>query len=198
MPATVFPFSVPPRATCCNGGSLPDTRDCSSGLVYRASITPKSARSFDARAAQIRCAQTGDSPTTPGQTLVKLTHRRSLIGTHPSSDDMCFVVILSAHRHACQAPQHRDLSDMRERIGYRSLEELFGRFVHRLLRSQICFECLKSRKETPDFGIPWKRIRITPLLLALRDRKSPLHQVTDMCENLARTARLIRYSKLSK
>ena len=198
MPATLLPFSIAPGAACSNGGTLPDPRDCSSGLVYRASIAAKSARSFDARTDQVRRCQTGDSPTTPRQTLVKLTHRGSLILAHSPSDDMRFMVILPAHRRACQAPQHGDLSDVRERIRYRSLEELLGRFVERLIRSQICFECLQSRKETQDFRVPSKRIGIAPLLLALRDREAPIHQVTDMCENLAGAARLLRRSKLTE
>jgi len=50
------------------------------------------------------------------------------------------MVILSAHRRARQATQHRDLSDVRECIGYRSLEKLLGRFVQRLIGGQIDFD----------------------------------------------------------
>ena len=53
---------------------------------------------------------------------LELPHRRCLINAHASRDDVRLVVILSAHGRACQAAQHRDLADMRERIGYRTLE----------------------------------------------------------------------------
>ena len=159
VPETLLQVSLAPGAACSNSGTLPSPRNRASGLVCGTSITPKSAGSFDGRTVKARRAQAGDGPTTAGQalSLVELPNRHSLIGAHSSGDDVCLMIVLSAHRRPGQAPQHRNLPDVRERIGYRSLEKLLSRFMQRLIRSQISFECFQSRKETPDFGAPGKR-----------------------------------------
>jgi hypothetical protein len=79
-----------------------------------------------------------------------------LIGAHSSCDNLRLVVILSAHRQACQAAQHRDLADVREGIGYRALEKLLRGLVQRIAGGQIGIECFNDRKEALDFRVPRK------------------------------------------
>jgi hypothetical protein len=80
-----------------------------------------------------------------------------LVGAHATCNNLRLMVILSAHRRACQAPLHRDLADVRERISYRSLEKFFRGIMQRVAGGQVGIECFKSCKETPDLRIPWER-----------------------------------------
>ena len=92
----------------------------------------------------------------PALRSVKFTNRSGsgLVNNYSSPDDARLIVILSAHRRACQAAQHRDLADVRKRICYRPLEKLLRRLVKRLIGSQVGIECFDGCKETPEFRFP--------------------------------------------
>ncbi len=100
--------------------------------------------------------------------LTEFVHRRGLIGAHGPDRDLRDVIIFRAHRRTRQPPQHRDLSDMRKRIGDGRLKQLLGRRVKRAVRSQIVIQRLQRGKEAVHFLGPGKRRRIVPLLLAAR------------------------------
>ena len=55
---------------------------------------------------------------------VEFVARGFLIRTNAASGDLRSEITLSAHRTATHAAQHRDLADMRQRIGERTLDQL--------------------------------------------------------------------------
>src|SRR3954468_15997355 len=84
----------------------------------------------------------------------KLPVRRRLLRTDPAGDDVGAVVVLAAHRSASEPPEQRQLADMGERVGNRTLEDPLGRRGHRGVRCEVRIEPLKGVEKARDFTIP--------------------------------------------
>jgi hypothetical protein len=70
--------------------------------------------------------------------------------SHAARGDVGFVVILRANWSSGQAAQDRNLTDVRQRVGKRTLEQLLGRTVERLLRREVGIEPREPVEEARD------------------------------------------------
>src|SRR5262249_4844346 len=102
----------------------------------------------------------------------------------PAGDDVGAGVVLGLDFRAGQAAQHRELADVRQRVGDRALEDALGWDGERRLRRQVVVEALHGREKAFDLAVPFERRRIVPRLGALRLRQRPVEQIADVREDL--------------
>src|SRR5258705_2335842 len=107
-------------------------------------------------------------------TLVELPARRRLLGADASGHDLGARIVFALHVRAGKPPQHRELADMRERVGDRTLKELLRRRSQRRVRREIIVEPPQRRVEPLDFAAPRERLGIGPRLGAFRLRQRPV------------------------
>src|SRR5918911_4435183 len=69
---------------------------------------------------------------------------RRLIGAHAAGGDVGLCVALAAHRRADEAPQHHQLTDVRERVCDRTLEEPRRAQAQRSAAGEVSVERLES------------------------------------------------------
>jgi hypothetical protein len=99
--------------------------------------------------------------------LVELADGRELVGPQEAHADFGAEIVFSPDRGARQAAEHGDLTDVRERVGNRALEEPRGRRSQREAGAEIGVQCLEGGVETPNFLFSGKRLRIVPSLVPL-------------------------------
>jgi hypothetical protein len=128
--------------------------------------------------------------------LIKLTSRSRLLCAHTARNNFRLGVVLGLDRNSGQPSQHRNLSDMRQRIGYRALKQNLRMPSQRPLRRQTIVTLSQARVEPIYFLLPRQRWRIVPCLLSVRDRDRPLQQIPDMRQNLHRRSRPLPDRKL--
>src|SRR3989442_5944595 len=88
---------------------------------------------------------------------VELTFGRSLIVAHPPGLDLRTEVILAAYGIRGEASQDRDLADVCERVGNRSLKQSLGFASERLL-GELLVEPLPNAEESLDFPVPVDKV----------------------------------------
>src|SRR5580658_8497844 len=115
---------------------------------------------------------------------LELALRRSLLRAHASYHDLSLVVVFRLHRLSRQSPQYDDLANMSERVGNRSLKEIFQRGLHGFFRSQVIIELFQRREETLDFLLPRQGLGVMPFAFSIRHREPPIHQVAHVRQNL--------------
>src|SRR5450755_1629186 len=120
---------------------------------------------------------------------VELAPGRLLAFPDPARGDVRAEVVFALDRRPGEAPQHRDLPDVRERIGNRTLKDFRGRKSERRVGREARVECLESREESRDVRFPGRRRRFLPLVLAAGERESPVEEIADVRENLTRSPR---------
>ena len=128
----------------------------------------------------------------------KLSNRRSLAGSDTSGGDLGAEVVFPLDRRTRQSAEHRDLSDMRQRVCDRALEELLRWKLQRQAGSEIAVESLQAGKKPLRLLIPGKRLGIVPCMFSLCQAERPIEQVAYVSQDLPRSARLIRHAKLGK
>src|SRR5215467_6575028 len=111
---------------------------------------------------------------------------RGLVCTDFPSCDVGHEIILAFHRYPGHPPQHRELSDVRQRVGDRTLKQLLQWGLQRLARAQVIVEGLQSGKEARLFLLPREWSGIIPLPPSIRHGKPPVHQVADVSQDLSR------------
>lgn len=121
-----------------------------------------------------------------------------MFGAYSPGRNLRDVEIFTAHRRSGQPAQHRDLPDVRQRIGNRPLKQLLGPRFERAVGSQIVFECFERGKEAVYFVMPCQRLRIAPLLLAARDRQCPIEKIPDVRQDLSGRPRAFRRVKIGE
>src|SRR5207253_8453447 len=82
-----------------------------------------------------RCVSAGTAPVVMGSTRfdlrshacisIKLAARRRLVRSHSSDHNLGASVAFGANGDARRTPQHRDLTDMSERVGQGTLDQQF-------------------------------------------------------------------------
>ena len=85
--------------------------------------------------------------------------------------------------------EHRDLSDMGQRIRDRPLEEACGWPSEVGVGGEERVEGSERGEEARDLLVPVGGLRLGPALLAPRDAEAPLHEVREMADDLDRSAR---------
>src|SRR6202167_588176 len=113
---------------------------------------------------------------------------RSLFGTDSARNDFGARIILRAYVRTGQATQHRDLSDVSERVSRRSLEKFFGCTTERRIRGDIIVKRFQTGEEPLHPIVPSNRFRIAPLLFSADLRKSPIQQIANVSQNLTGSA----------
>ena len=88
---------------------------------------------------------------------VELDAMRGLFGSDATGYNFGFEVILPADRRIAEPAEDCELTDMRQCVGYRSLEQFFRGILERLVRHQIQVELLKGFEEAADLPVPRKR-----------------------------------------
>jgi hypothetical protein len=71
-----------------------------------------------------------------------------------------------------------------QRVGDRALEELFFGTSKGRVSTQSEVKLLKAGKKARDFGLPGKRDRRPPTMLAFAQPESPIEEIPDMSEDL--------------
>ena len=74
--------------------------------------------------------------------LVEFATRGGLVRAYTSGSDGGFVIVFALDWAAGQAAEHGELTDVRERVGYWTLEEAFDGSLDRLGRSEEIVELL--------------------------------------------------------
>ncbi len=92
-----------------------------------------------------------------------------MIRTHAARNDFRDKIVLAFDRHASHAPQHAYLTDVRESVRDRTLEQLFGWNLGGIGGSEQVVEGIKRFEETNDLPVPREWWRIMPHLLAAYD-----------------------------
>ena len=80
--------------------------------------------------------------------------RRSLIRANPPALNLRPMIIFPSHRTARHPSQHRDLSDMRQRIRNRTLKQLLWSFMKDRIRCEIVIERFQTREKPLTLPIP--------------------------------------------
>src|SRR5580693_1069296 len=116
--------------------------------------------------------------------LLELALRRSLLRAYATNYDLGFVIVFRLHRLSRQAPQYYNLADVSERVGNRALKKIFQRRLRGFLRSKVVIELFQRREKALDFFLPRQGLGVMPFAFSIRHRETPIHQVTDMGQNL--------------
>src|SRR5437879_6822425 len=126
----------------------------------RAEIPPPASRN---RSAGVPPAvRAASSPPLPS---IKFPFWRSLLSSHATGNDLRRKITFTFHRSPRHPPQHRDLSNMRQRIRDRPLKQFFRCGLDWVIGSQKIIESLQTRKEPLDVLIPVLHPRVPPSLL---------------------------------
>jgi hypothetical protein len=88
-----------------------------------------------------------------------------LILANAPGHDRRSCVILTADRRPRQPAQHRDLPDVPQRVGDRSLKDLLGGNVQTLAASKAPVEPLEGSEKPRYLLVPRQRDGVVPLLL---------------------------------
>src|SRR3984893_8569622 len=129
---------------------------------------------------------------------VKFLARGRLIRADASDCDFGHEIAFAFHRDTGHPTQHRDLSDVGERVGDRALKQFFGGDFERLFRRQVAVELLHGGEEALAFFFPRKRQGILPLAVAFGHGEGPVHQVADGGEGSYRRARSLAATVIGK
>ena len=121
-----------------------------------------------------------------------------MVGADPASDDVGFQIVFAEDGRASQAAEHGDLADVIQRVGDGALEKAFGGTVERFGRGEAVVELLDGGEEAVNFGVPGKRCRVLPGLLALCDGERPVKKIAQVRENLRGRPRLVPDMKSGK
>src|SRR5262249_62252332 len=98
-----------------------------------------------------------DSGSSVSFRSIELAARRGLLGAYSTRDDVGARVVLAFHLRAREAAKHRELADVRQRIGDRALKDLLGRRGEWRVRREIVVEPLDRGKKTFHFAAPRER-----------------------------------------
>src|SRR5258708_2751232 len=90
-----------------------------------------------------------------------------LLLSRAADDDFCRVEVLARDLGAGEPAQHRQLADVRQRVGDRALEQSLRLACERLIRREVVVEPLQRVVEAGDLCVPLERRRVVPRLLAL-------------------------------
>src|SRR5205814_5435753 len=133
----------------------------------RAGGRPRSGRIHPApafRRKPARCRTTRRSREPGDVVLESLFLRRSWHLLRYADGDFGLEEVFAGDGGACQAAKHRDLTDVRERVGDRSLKEPFGGACEPGVR-EMPVQPRESSGEANDFRIPILRGRFLPGVL---------------------------------
>lgn len=125
------------------------------------------------------------------QDLVEFTTRCGLIGADASGGNLRFEIVFALDGLAGETAEQRELTDVRESIGDRALEELCRGFVKRLGSGEIVVKGFQCGEETVYFDGPILRGGIAPGLLAARDGEPPIEEVIHVGQDFYGSARVI-------
>src|SRR5579863_1284164 len=118
----------------------------------------------------------------------ELALRRGLVGAHAPGLDRSLVVALTFHRRLGQTAKNVDLPNVGQGVGHRTLKYFSQRSLHGLARSEEVVELFQRGEKSLRFLFPRERLRVVPGAPALGDGQSPIQQIADVGENLARRA----------
>src|SRR2546427_8785305 len=97
-----------------------------------------------------------------------------LIDANAPDGDVGLVIVFTHDGGADEAAEHRDLADVIEGIGNRTLEEASRRGVHLFGRSEVIVEFCQGGKKPGNLGVPRQWRGVVPSLLAFCDGERPV------------------------
>src|SRR5437868_8011898 len=112
----------------------------------------------------------------PGRS-VELHPRTRLLRSDASRGDVRLEIVLALHGRAREAPEHRDLADVRQCVRDRPLEQLLDGAAERLLRGESLVESAETLEEARRLRFPRDRLRGVPRGLATSERARPVQEV---------------------
>ena len=127
--------------------------------------------------------------------LIEFAAGRGLLRADAAGDDIRLRVIFAANWRAGEAPEQRQLADVRQRIGDRALKEFFRRAGERGIGGEIIIESLYGGEETPGAFVPSEWGGIVPVLFAVGLAERPVEQISQVREDLAADARGVAGAK---
>jgi|GEM_PF-1596726 len=110
--------------------------------------------------------------------LLKLPPWSRLIWAHTPRTDLCLEIVLAPYCGTGQTPQHRQLPNVRECVGYRPLKEPCPRTPQGARPGKMFVKHAKRGEETLHITVPRARRGIAPYLLSPNQRQSPLEKIT--------------------
>jgi hypothetical protein len=125
--------------------------------------------------------------TPPTGVLVELHTLRSLIRSDAPGNDLRLGVGLRANGAAGHPAQQRELSDVGQRIGDRSLKDLLDGLDRRPCREPR-IEARECGEDALPFFVPRPPVTGSPTMLTVREPNAPFEEVADVRQNLQRSA----------
>src|SRR2546423_15089335 len=117
---------------------------------------------------------------------LELLARRGLLLANLPSSDFRPRIVLALDRRAGNAPQHRQLARMRQRVCHRALEQPLDGYAEWLVAREVFVERRERAEEAVAIGVPRLRWRVLPPLRAARHRQCPIEEITHVGEDLRR------------
>src|SRR5207244_7593661 len=108
---------------------------------------------------------------------VKFSSRRRLFCPDAADHDLGARIIFALHFRAGESAKHRELADVRERVGDGALKEALRRYRERSIRREVLVEASKRLEESLALAIPFERRGIGPRFGAFGLRPRPVVQV---------------------
>src|SRR3954470_8112583 len=110
---------------------------------------------------------------------IEFAARRGLLRPDAAGDDVGFRVVLTFYFCPAEPPQDRELADVGQRVGDRTLEQFLGGCRQRRLRREIRVEALEGGEKPFGFAVPFDRRRVPPGFGTLRLRQRPVVQIAE-------------------
>lgn len=105
--------------------------------------------------------------------LIEFAHGHALSQTNAPYCNFRTIVILAANWSASHAPQHGDLTDVREGISNWPLEKFPALHRQRLIRGEAGVKIFEGGKKARNAFLPRMHRRVMPFLFSFCDRISP-------------------------
>jgi hypothetical protein len=175
-----FPMSIPPGGITVMWTVGPRSKS----TMNLGFLPPPGGRILDGTRTTGGTAATKRDPSR--YRLVEFNSRCRLGRTGATSHNVRSKVVLPPHGGARHPTKDCELSDMGQRVGDRTLEELFDGTLKGRVGAKDEVELLKAGEEARDLGLPRKGDRRAPMMLALAQPECPIEEISDMREDLCR------------
>ena len=120
---------------------------------------------------------------------IELATGRSLLDSRTTDLNIGTSITLGTHRRTGRSPHHRELADVCERVGERSLDELLNGVVRERRARDRMIQRGESGEETLDFVIPLVAPVRLPYVFVASERERPVHEIAHVSDDLHRASR---------